>query len=151
MLYASTTPLTSIERHLTQHMLGDGVAGAVRATAARTRDLLPAVARVFEFLHPDVAMGNTTERTMVRLELGLPPELVELGSLLGGSLTRAQYLAAFEQGISTPEQFEAAGPEDLSVDLNLTLPRLRSLQKQIRERRRHQQSDLGPLLPAPTE
>jgi replicative superfamily II helicase len=151
MLYASAMPLSTIERHLTQHMLGDGVAGAVRMTAARTRDLLPAVTRVFEFLHPDIALGDITERTMVRLELGLPADLVTLGSILGSSLTRAQYFAALKQGISTPEKFETADLQDLSGFLDLTTAEATMLRKKICERKRSQEQELGPLLPAPTE
>ena len=100
LLYASGTPLSDIERHLMQHQLGDGAAGSVRALADRTRDLIPAVARVFAFLHPDVAIGDIAERTMARLELGL---------IFGVALTRAQYLRLFERGIMAPERFEARG------------------------------------------
>jgi helicase len=91
LLYASDMPLSTIERHLTQHQREDGgVAGAIRQTADRTRDLVPAVVRVFEFLHPDSGIGDIAQRTTVRLELGVPAELAELGTILGSALTRAQ-------------------------------------------------------------
>jgi ATP-dependent DNA helicase len=151
LLYASHTPLSMIERHLTQHQLGDGVAGAVRATADRTRDLIPAVVRVFEALHPDIAVGDVAERTMVRLELGIPTELAELGTVLGAALTRAQYLSLLEQGIMTPDRLESAEPIDLVDSLRVTENRVLELQEALQEGKRRREEVLVPLLPPPTE
>jgi len=75
LLYASSTPLSVIERHLMRHQLGDGAAGSVRALADRTRDLIPAVARVFAFLHPDVAIGGIVERDNGPSSWACPPSL----------------------------------------------------------------------------
>jgi helicase len=152
LLYASNTPLSTLERHLTQHQRDDGVAGAVRSTADRTRDLIPAVIRVFTFLHPDIAIGDVAERTMVRLEIGLPAAHADLGAALGASLTRAQYLSLASQGITTPEQLAAADAAALAVGLSLTKPRVIELQDLLQQHlRRKQENVLAPLLPAPTE
>lgn len=151
LLYASNMPLSTIERHLTQHQLGDGAAGAVRAVADRTRDLLPAVIRVFTFLHPDVAVDDVAERTMARLELGLPVELVELGIVFGAALTRAQYLSLLEHGLTTPDQFETADNTTLTDYLDLTKARVVALQTLPQERKRQQDDALTPLLSVPTE
>jgi len=151
LLYASKTPLSMIEQHLTQHQLGDGIAGAVRATADRTRDLIPAVVRVFEFLHPGIAVSDVAERTMVRLELGIPTELAELGAVLGAALTRAQYLSLFELGIMTPDQFENGEPLALVDCLRATENRVLELQEAVQEGKRQQDEVLVPLLPPPIE
>lgn len=151
LLYASSMPLSAIEQHLMQHQLGDGAAGAVRAVADRTRDLIPAVVRVFAFLHPDVAVGDIAERTMARLELGLPIELVELGMVFGSALTQAQYLSLLECGLTTPNQFEAADNASLAGCLDITRERVIELQTLLQERKRQQDDALTPLLPIPTE
>jgi helicase len=151
LLYASKTPLSMIERYLMQHQLGDGVAGAVRATADRTRDLVAAVIRVFEFLHPDIAVGDVAERTMVRLELGIPTELAELGTVLGAELSRSQYLSLLERGIMTPEQFESAEPIALVDCLRATQNHVLELQEAVQEGKRRREGVLVPLLPPPIE
>lgn len=148
---ASVVPLSTIERHLMQHQLGDGAAGAVRAVADRTRDLVPAVVRVFTFLHPDIGVGDTAERTMARLELGLPVELVELGMVFGSALARPQYLSLLERGLTTPDQFEAADDTTLTDCLDATKSRVVELQTLLQERKKQQDDALTPLLPAPTE
>jgi len=150
LLYASTTPLAQLEQHLTRHQIIDGVAGAVRATAARTRDMIPAVVRVFAFLHPDIAVGNIAERTMVRLELGIPADLADLGGILGATLTRAQYLTLLEHGVGTPDQFELADTESLAGWLSVTVDEARRLKKLVADAR---PTDDGPvpLLPPPAE
>jgi helicase len=151
ILYASSMPLSQIEHHLMQHLRENEAAGPVRSIADRTRDLIPAVVRVFEFLHSGVDMGDIAGRTMVRLELGLPAELAALGSILGGALTRAQYLEILKQGIATPEEFETADLETLAGYLELSKVEVASLQKQVLERKTRNEADVAPLLPAPTE
>lgn len=151
LLYASNTPLATLEQHLMQHLPASEAAGPVRSVANRTRDLIPAVVRVFTFLHPLVDVGNVAERTMVRLELGVPVELVELGTALGAALTRAQYLALLEQGLTSPEQFEAADPVVLASHINVSETRAAELQVLLRQRKAQQVADIGPLLPKPTE
>jgi hypothetical protein len=114
LLYASDTPLDVLERHLTQPQREDGgVAGAVRQAAARTRDMLPTVVQVAEFLHPQLDLGGLAERTAIRLELGIPADLVELGELLGGELSRAQYLVLLHAGLGDPASIDQGTPEDL--------------------------------------
>lgn len=151
LLYASDMPLAQVEQHLMRHMLGDGVAGAIRAVASRTRDLIPAVVRVFSFLHPDIAIDDIAERTMVRLELGVPVEMVELGTALGAALTRAQYLSLREQGLTTPDQFDAADASTIAAHLGVTESRAIEIQALLRARQPQQDEVFSPLLPVPTE
>jgi helicase len=150
LLYASPTPLAQLEQHLTRHQIIDGVAGPVRAAAARTRDMIPAVVRVFEFLHPDIPVGNIPERTMIRLELGIPADLAELGSMLGANLTRAQYLTLLERGAINPEKFGLSETESLADWLTIAPNEARRLQKLVTDARRGDDGPV-PLLPPPAE
>ena len=150
LLYASNTPLAAIERHLTRHQLGDGVAGAVRATADRTRDMIPAVTRVFEFLHPGIDVGDVARRTMVRLEVGIPAELAELASALSATLTRAQYLSLLEPGLAAPDQFELAEAAVIADCLSITEDLALELQETVRAGRLQEEASAA-LLPPPTE
>ena len=151
LLYASSTPLGTVEQRLMQHNRDNEAAGAIRAVASRTRDLIPAVARVFAFLHPDVATGDLAERTMVRLELGIPAELVELGMILGAELTRAQYLSLLGYGITSPAQVEASDATNLADWLNVSEARATELQALLHGRERQSEESFAPLLPPPTE
>ena len=151
LLYASNMPLGQVEQHLMQHLQDNEAAGAVRGVASRTRDLIPAVVRVFTFLHPDIPVDSVSERTMVRLELGIPVELVELGTVLGGTLTRAHYLSLLEQDLTTPDQFTAADAVTMAAHLGVTESRAAELQDVLRARRRQQDVAAVPLLPPPTE
>lgn len=151
LLYASSTPLGTVEQHLMQHNLGNEAAGAIRAVASRTRDLIPAVMRAFAFLHPNVATGDLAERTMVRLELGIPAELVELGMVLGAELARPQYLSLLDNGITNSDEVEASDAGSLADWLNVTKARATELQALLHGRERQSEESFAPLLPPPTE
>jgi len=83
--------MEQIEAQLNQHLRNrGGLAGTVHSIADRTRDLMPAVAAVVRALHPGQPVDELAERTMLRLELGLPAELVDLASAVTIPLTRPQ-------------------------------------------------------------
>jgi hypothetical protein len=88
---------------------------------------------------------------MVRLELGLPVELVELGTLLDTSLSRAQYLSLLERGIATADQFDVAKCVILTEAVGITRARILELQELVRIRRKQQDDLSAPLLSDPTE
>ncbi|PWK81953.1 hypothetical protein C8D88_11569 [Lentzea atacamensis] len=151
LLYASSVPLGTAEQHLMRHNLGNEAVGAIRAMASRTRGLTPAVMRVLAFLHPEIATGDLAERTMVRLELGIPAELVELGMVLGAELTRAQYLSLLQAGITSPDEVEASDATSLANCLTVSEARATQLQALLHERVRQSNESFAPLLPPPTE
>lgn len=102
-LWMSGEPMDRIELSLTQHLpQRGGVAGAVRGIADRTRDLLPAVGAVIKELAPDVPFERLVNRTMIRLELGLPAEIVYLVQALPIDLSRRQWLALLHAKVLTP-------------------------------------------------
>jgi hypothetical protein len=150
LLYASNTPLDVLERHLTQHQREDGgVAGAVRQAAARTRDMLPTVVQVAEFLFPQLDLGGLAERTAIRLELGIPADLVELGQLLGGELSRGQYLALLHAGLADPASIDQGTPEDLLACLG-DKDRVALVLERVGQRS-EAGTIIAPLLPPPAE
>ncbi len=101
-MWIAGLPMEQIETQLNQHLRNrGGLAGTVRSIADRTRDLMPAVAAVVRALHPSQPVDDLAERTMLRLELGLPAELVELASLVTMQLTRPQWLKLHAAGLFT--------------------------------------------------
>lgn len=66
-----------------------------------------------EFLFPQLDLGGLAERTAIRLELGIPADLVELGEPLGGELSRAQYLVLLHAGLGDPASIDQGTLEDL--------------------------------------
>jgi hypothetical protein len=151
LMYASSVPLADLERSLTQHNLDNMIAGAVRGVADRTRDLIPAVARVYEFLHPGTDLGEIADRTMLRLELGIAPELCDIAAVLGSRLSRAQYQVLASNGVTSLDQFEGLPVADLASMLSLTEEAVQELQARIAARTKAMQADDQVVLPPPSE
>ncbi len=117
-MWIAGVPIETIELELTRHLpQRGGVAGAVRAIADRTRDLLPAVAAVIGELVPDAANDDLVSRTMLRLELGVPVDIVDLVRATDVQLARRQWLALVEAGLATARQVRDADDEQLSAVL----------------------------------
>src|SRR5262249_39349026 len=67
---------------------------------SRTVDLLPVVISVAEILR-DVDLADQQAELMLRLDLGIPRDLVGLARLCRGRLTRAEYLRLRTAGLGT--------------------------------------------------
>ncbi|OZE17667.1 hypothetical protein CH262_25765 [Rhodococcus sp. 05-2255-1e] len=101
--------INGIEMPLIEHQLNQhtwqrpSMAGSVRSVSDRTRDLLPAVKEVLAELFPEFAIetAKLTDRTIVRLELGIPASCLELGIALP-YLSRTQLISFDRAGLSTP-------------------------------------------------
>jgi helicase len=107
LLYITDTPLTEIEDTMTQFGGGlNGAAGPIKSVISRTCDILPTIASVAALINPDLDLDNRVRRLLVRLELGIPANLVELGTRIGRILNRGNYLNLLKKGIATVEQFE---------------------------------------------
>jgi helicase len=115
LLYASDLPLANIEAELTQHMRDRSVAGPLRQVAARTRDVIDTVARIVQTRGLAVAPEALGGEISLRLELGLPQQLVELARILGPALTRGEYLSLLRAGLGTPSELERAGKEAVAA------------------------------------
>jgi hypothetical protein len=129
LLFMSDLPMENIEAILMQHMPNRAAAGPIRSVAARTRDVIDAVAtvcRVRGYQLPDEAVLSYLG---VRLEIGLPVQIGELALHLGSRLTRAHYLALVGRGITSIEALGDAGEllndlvgEAVAEQIRLTLP-----------------------------
>jgi helicase len=111
--FASSLPMARIEADLMQHMRDRSAAGPIRAVAGRTRDVLDAVAMVCQFR--GFTLANEAELTQMgmRLEIGLPAELGALASLHGMAMSRTNYLELLARGVTTQEQLEALGNDEI--------------------------------------
>ncbi len=102
-LWIDGVDLKMAEEELLQHMRDKDAAGSIRSTAGRTRDLLPVTSRICEILNGEsVRISNLSEHLMIRLELGIPEDVVELAKLFGNNLNRAEYLALQTSGLTKP-------------------------------------------------
>lgn len=147
-MWIAGVPIETIELQLTQHLRQrGGVAGAVRAVADRTRDLLPAVAAVVRELMPEAPAGDLVARTMVRLELGIPAEIVDLARLDGLRLTRTQWLNLVEAGVTTADAIRSLEDERLEAILDSSAA-AQSLRDAIEEAEADKVEELDLLVPS---
>ena len=86
---------------LTQHMLRDRRRRR-RGTrrVSRTIDLLPVVISVAEIIR-DVDMAARQDDLMLRLDLGIPADLLSIARVFCGHLTRTEYLSLRAEGLDT--------------------------------------------------
>lgn len=107
LLWITDKPLIDMEDVLTQ--FGgklDGAAGPIRSVVSRTCDILPVVARVVEILYPGTDLDQRSSRLLVRLELGVPGNILGIATRLGKKLTRGDYLRLLSNNICTMEALE---------------------------------------------
>jgi len=150
MLWMTDRPLNDIENVMTQ--FGgklDGAAGAIRGVASRTNDVLPTVARVVELLNTGLDLSNRVVRLLVRLELGIPASLVELGTRIGRIFTRGDYLNLLKAGIISVEQFESASVGTLLACLGNNKDKLEQAKLALENYRPEERIIItSPILPA---
>jgi replicative superfamily II helicase len=101
LYWISSTQLSDIEYTLMQHNKSDAAAGAIRGVAARTCDVLPTLAGIIELLYPAIKINNRLNRLLVRLEIGLPAPVTDLGIVTGKLLNRGDYLTLLQSGFSS--------------------------------------------------
>jgi helicase len=117
LLWAMGAPRQEIEALLMRHHRDNAIAGPVQTTVNRTIDLLPTTLRVLELVHGgDIA--ELEADLLLRLQLGIPSELTELGALWGDRLTRPQYLALRDAGLTSPTA-AAVDPARLAAVLGI--------------------------------
>ena len=114
LLYMSSRPLADIERILLQHTRDRAAAGNIRQVASRTRDVIDAVFQVATFNGRAILEGLSTDDLGLRLELGLPGELVPLAEILGAEINRGEYLALLGAGVTGSKQTVDLGVEGLA-------------------------------------
>lgn len=148
LYWASDIPLSDVEKHLTQHDREKSIAGPVRAVSTRTRDLIPVTMRVVEQIHPGAVNADLEERLLLRLEIGIPASIVELGSRAGTALTRGDYLALLRESLTSREAIEDCSPVRLKEVLGGNASKVELLKGLDWA---ETDSSAIPLLPPPTE
>lgn len=117
LLWMSARRRREIEAILTRHVPDSTAAGQVVQVASRTADLLPLACGIAELIHAELDLTERLNRLRLRLQIGLPPELVPLAQMLGDRLTRADYLALATAGLSNPIAAASASDDQLAAAL----------------------------------
>lgn len=112
--FISLTNMQDVEAELTQHMRENGIAGAVRSAASRTRDVVSTVAQIAHFRGHNLDHESLADGAMVLLETGAPREMTEVAAKLGATLTRAEYLSLAYAGQTTLASL--ADPTNTTLD-----------------------------------
>lgn len=144
--------MNEIEQVLTQFggAFG-GAAGPVRSVAGRTCDLLPTAARVAEFLHPTLDLGERVGRLSIRLTHGVPAEAVDLARQAAAGLLRGDYVRLAAAGLCEPDMIDAAEDETILECIDRDQRKLalvRAAVAPIRRRRARLQGLSAPVLDA---
>jgi hypothetical protein len=71
-------------------------------------------------VHPGLDLTDVLPRLLVRLQIGLPMEMTDLGHAIGGTLTRAQYLALNDVRLHTVADIQRAAADVLASILGST-------------------------------
>lgn len=149
LLWISGTPMSEIEGLLTR--FGgrfDGAAGPIRSVRARTADVLPTVAMVAQLLHPGLDLASRLSKLLVRLELGIPAEAVNLAMLTSDRLSRGDYLSL--AGADLIDLSKIADTEDAVLLRHIAGSRtkLREIRKAVTISQTNQNNVTEPVVPA---
>lgn len=149
LLWITDMPMSEVESVLTR--FGgkfDGAAGPTRSLSSRTADLLGVVARVAEILHPELNLGERPARLLVRLEMGVPSQAVDLARRTGLSLTRGDYQRMMKAGLSGIDVIEASPDEPLLACIEGDVQKLAAIRAAVFAHRAAQEVvPVEPLLP----
>lgn len=119
LMWIQGTELQVMEGTLLRHQRDQDAAGAIRVVADRTRDLFPIAARVAEIMNTgQLDFGAQIEELLVRLEFGIPRELVPLARVAGNRLLRGDYLALKRSGILAAGNIAAKTDDELKTILH---------------------------------
>ncbi len=116
LLWMSGLSRQEIEMRLMQHMRENVAAGAVDQVRSRTIDLLPVVVAVAEIVR-DIDLADRHTDLMLRLERGIPSDLLGIARVCRGRLTRAEYLRLHAVGLGTADAVAKASVEELTKQL----------------------------------
>ena len=153
LLWITDRPIAEIEQTLTQFGgAPDGAAGPIRAVSTRSCDLLPAVTRVAEILHPGLDLAERRARLLTRLEVGVPASAVDVASQVGSRLTRGDYHRLLRAGLCSIDAIEVASDEDILTCLDdgrRGLEKLDELRRAVRAHREQERERAPgtPILP----
>jgi replicative superfamily II helicase len=132
LLWMSEHSRQEIEVTLMQHMRENVAAGAVNSVRSRTQDLLPVVIAVAEIVR-DVDLADRQDDLILRLELGIPVDLLPLARVCRGRLTRSEYLGLRASGLGGVEAIGEAEVDDLADRLGGDKQRAKTVRDLARE------------------
>jgi helicase len=137
LLWMSGRSRQEIEMHLMQHMRENVAAGAVNQVRSRTIDLLPVVVAIAEILR-DVDLAERQADLMLRLELGIPSDLLEIARVCSTRLSRTEYLRLQGAGLATLVALGKAKIKEIAEHLGDDEVRAKAVRELIREAKKHQ-------------
>ena len=116
LMWIDGIELERLEASLLRHLPNRDAAGPIRSTAERTRDLIGVALRIFLFVSKDQNADLEVEvkGLAVRLELGIPEEMVWLGSEVRRDLARGDYLKLRRARLTTLETIDTVNHSSLS-------------------------------------
>jgi hypothetical protein len=115
-----------------QHLRENVAAGAVNQVRSRTIDLLPVVVRVAEILR-DVDLAERQVDLMLRLELGIPADLLGIARVCRSRITRVEYLRLRGAGLGTLDGLSKVNLKDLAEQLGGEKARAKTVRELARE------------------
>ena len=134
LYYVTGIPIEEIERAMGQFGGAfDGSAGQIRSTAARTCDVLPAIARAADLLSPGQDAAGRVTRLVIRLDLGIPALAVDLARYAGRALDRADYRRLANAGFAEQPALDAADDAALVAALGNQPRKLQALRAALDE------------------
>jgi len=116
LMWMSNSSLSDIEVAMTQFVRDSDAGGAIRSVKSRVGDVLPAIIRAAEILHPGLDLSERGRRLLARLDIGIPNSITDLALFSGSRLSRGDYLALVNAGLASIESLEQASDEVL-IDL----------------------------------
>lgn len=149
LCWMSDLSLVDIERHLTQFGGAfDGAAGAIRSTAARTRDLLPVTVRVAQLLH-GIDLQLREQRLLARLETGISARMVDVAMVLGTELSRSDYQRLEAHGATALDAIDALKEADLLALLGSNRDKVLRVRRAIARYKTEQEKTAKPTTAIP--
>jgi helicase len=144
LVYVTDYPIVEIESDLTRHGgFPGGAAGAIRAVASRTCDVLPTVGKIAEILHPGLELGERIKRLLTRLDIGLPAAAVDLATQAGTRLTRGDYLQLLKGGLCEIDAIEASSDDLILACLGKDQEKLAIVRKATEAHRRKEREKIA--------
>lgn len=119
LLWMSNFPLSDIELAMTQFVRESDAGGAIRSVKSRVGDVLPAIIRAAEILHPGLDLSERGRRLLARLDIGIPNSIADLALFAGGRLSRGDYLALVNANFASIESLEQCADESLIEHLGI--------------------------------
>ena len=139
--------MNAIEKMMQAHGGGfDGSAGPIRGIAGRTCDVIGTAGRIGTMLHPGLELGARVERLQIRLTLGIPGGMVDLGREAGQALSRGDYLALAAAGLNSADRIMAASDDEILACVEKNKERLGTVRDAARKIKLRAESDVTPVL-----